>query len=146
MASKERARPGQSALRAEITIAVSSKKTFFAKAVSGNDGIYFYDLNTSDLDYGTYAVKAQTSAGNKLISEFSHSIEFQVGKKTIFEKPPAKCPVKADFNGDCKVDLIDFSILLYWFNKENPPAAIDLNLDGKIDIIDFSILAYYWTG
>ncbi len=137
---------GQSAPRAEIAIAVNSKKTFFAKVVSGNDGIYFYNLNTSDLDYGTYEVKTQASIGNKLISEFSHSIEFIVGKKTIFEKPAAKCPAKADFNGDCKVDLIDFSILLYWFGEENPPPAIDLNTDGKIEIIDFSILAYYWTG
>ncbi len=137
---------GQSAPQTEITITVNSQKTFFVKAVTGNDGMYFYDLDTSDLDYETYAVKAQASIGNKIISEFSHSIEFQVGKKTVFEKPPSKCPAKVDFNEDCKVDLIDFSILLYWFNKENPPAAIDLNADGKIEIIDFSILVYYWTG
>ena len=51
-----------------------------------------------------------------------------------------------DLNGDGRVDLVDFSILIYWFEKPNPPAHIDLNGDDIVDLVDFSILAYYWTG
>jgi hypothetical protein len=57
-----------------------------------------------------------------------------------------ECLLVADFNNDCKVNLIDFSILKYWYQKNNPPSGVDLNKDKKIDIVDFSIMAYYWTG
>lgn len=51
----------------------------------------------------------------------------------------------ADFSQDGRVDLIDFSILLYnWGKPKNK--SIDLNTDGKVDLIDFSILLYFWTG
>lgn len=53
---------------------------------------------------------------------------------------------RGDLNGDNRVDIVDFSILIYWYQKLNPPLYIDLNGDGKIDATDFSILAYYWTG
>ena len=38
--------------------------------------------------------------------------------------------------------LIDFSVLVYWYRRDNPPAHIDLNGDGAINIIDFSIFAF----
>ncbi len=54
----------------------------------------------------------------------------------------------ADINRDGKVNLIDASILAYWFKR--PLSAVakltaDLNLDGKVDLTDFSIFAYYWN-
>lgn len=52
----------------------------------------------------------------------------------------------ADANCDDVVDLIDFSILAFWYKKVGAPDKIDLNHDGKINLIDFSIMAYYWTG
>jgi hypothetical protein len=44
------------------------------------------------------------------------------------------------------VNLVDFSILAYWYLKPNPDPKVDLNSDGIVDLVDFSILAYYWTG
>jgi len=52
----------------------------------------------------------------------------------------------ADINEDGKVNLVDFSILLYWFGKPLNDKGVDLNGDGEIDLSDFSILAFYWTG
>lgn len=53
----------------------------------------------------------------------------------------------ADFNGDGKINMIDFSILLFYFDKPISIASrYDLNSDGIIDIIDISILLFYWTG
>ena len=51
---------------------------------------------------------------------------------------------KADLHNGCKVNLVDFSILAYWFNRPSPSAVADLNGDGKVNLTDFSILAYYW--
>lgn len=52
-----------------------------------------------------------------------------------------------DINCDGKVNLIDFSIMAYWYKlRSAPPANVDLNGDGKIRLVDFSILAYHWTG
>ncbi len=51
-----------------------------------------------------------------------------------------------DCNFDQNVNLVDFSILAYWYGKPNPPACVDTNHDNKIDLVDFSILAFYWNG
>lgn len=62
-------------------------------------------------------------------------------------KPPVgeKIRKKADFNNDGRVDIVDFSILLYYFDKEREQIErFDLNSDGRIDIVDISIFMYYW--
>ena len=54
-----------------------------------------------------------------------------------------------DLNGDGKVNIVDFSILAYWFKRPLTAAAVkqcvDQTQDGKVSLADFSILAYYWT-
>jgi hypothetical protein len=55
-----------------------------------------------------------------------------------------ECSRIADLNCDGYVDLIDFSIMYYWFDKSSPPKRVDLRLDGRIDIYDFSVMAFYW--
>jgi len=65
----------------------------------------------------------------------------------------------ADLNADGRINLIDASILFYWWAKPVTPYALaaisktsfdfaspDINNDTKVDIIDLSILLYYWTG
>ncbi len=54
--------------------------------------------------------------------------------------------VRGDFNGDRRVNLIDFSILVFWYKQSNPPAHIDLSGDGQVTVDDVSILLFYWTG
>ncbi len=51
----------------------------------------------------------------------------------------------ADFSGDGRVDLVDFSILLYNWGIPKRKEA-DINGDLRIDLIDFSIMLYWWTG
>ena len=50
----------------------------------------------------------------------------------------------SDIDFSYGVDLVDFSILLYWWEKEN--ACTDQNQDGIVNLQDFSIMMYYWTG
>lgn len=53
---------------------------------------------------------------------------------------------KADLNCDMRVDLVDFSILLYWWNSKQSGIRADINKDGIVNLIDLSILFYWWTG
>jgi hypothetical protein len=80
-----------------------------------------------------------TIEGSTVVSGFSKFVTFYVGKKA----PAGICP-GADLNQDGKVNLIDFSILLYYWGTNNPCA--DQNQDGIVNLVDFSIMMYYWTG
>lgn len=56
------------------------------------------------------------------------------------------CLEMADFNQDGTIGLIDFSIILFYFNK--PATQItkhDINGDGVVDIVDVSVLFYCWS-
>lgn len=55
-----------------------------------------------------------------------------------------ECRKIADLNCDGYVDIVDFSIMYYWYEKSNPPIRVDLKVDGTINIFDFSVMAYYW--
>ena len=58
-----------------------------------------------------------------------------------------QCDTHGDINKDGKIDIVDFSILLYFWhdvNISNPCA--DINQDGKVELTDFSIMLYWWTG
>ncbi|MEK7514216.1 MAG: dockerin type I domain-containing protein, partial [Patescibacteria group bacterium] len=55
-----------------------------------------------------------------------------------------ECTQIADLNCDGYVDIVDFSIMYYWFDRNNPPKRVDLSKDGAVNIYDFSIMAYYW--
>ena len=61
-------------------------------------------------------------------------------------KPPLKAIQLADFNGDNRINIIDLSILLFYFDKPvSKDSRYDLNKDEKINLVDVSILFYYWV-
>lgn len=142
---------GQSVPLADIIVMVSSEEEFFSRTISDKDGIYLYNFDTTVLDFGDHTAKSKASLGNTLVSAFSNSVNFKVGTKNVTAAPVAKCPAKGDLNGDCKVNLVDFSIAAFWWKRPLTATAkqnIDDKLfpDGKIDLRDFSVLAFYWTG
>ncbi len=53
--------------------------------------------------------------------------------------------IPGDCNADGIINLVDFSVLAFWYKKSGPPYCIDLNHDRIINLTDFSILAFYWT-
>lgn len=64
---------------------------------------------------------------------------------TIMGSPLLVIPEErpSDLNADKKVDLVDWSILLYnWGKPKNPKA--DINDDGVVDLVDVSIMLYWW--
>jgi hypothetical protein len=136
---------GQSVPRSEVAITVNSKKEFFIKTIADKNGNYIYNFDTTPLSAGQYFAKAKFIFNGE-VSSFGKSTDFWVGTTDIFEKPAPKCPIKVDLNNDCRVDLVDVSILIFWFDKDEPPPKVDFDDSKKVDLTDLSIMAYFWTG
>lgn len=133
---------GQSKPQAEISIVVNSPQEFFVQTTADDDGLYSSTFDSSLLEFGQHFTKSK-SIYQQEISGYSKSVSFLVSQQSI---PKQGGISQGDVNSDNKVDLVDFSILAYWYNRSEPPENTDLNDDNLINLIDFSILAYYWTG
>lgn len=131
---------GQSVPKSEITIAVNSDTEAFVKTETDKNGAYLYNFDTSILEMGQHFTKSKANLEGQ-ISPFGKSVSFAVRDKTV--NAEKKC-ASADFNCDSKINLVDFSILLYWWKKPN--ANVDLNVNGIVDLADFSIVLYHWSG
>jgi hypothetical protein len=116
-------------------------KTF--TTTSGANGAWELDVSTDGFQTGTYKVraKAKQDAGLGISTNFSSFTYYGVGQQ-------ADVPRSSDLNRDGSVNLVDFSILLFWWNSDggnsNPPA--DINGDGTVSLTDFSIMIFNWTG
>ena len=53
---------------------------------------------------------------------------------------------KCDLNNDNRVNLLDFSIMAFWYKRLTFPPKVDLNTDKQVNLTDLSILAFCWTG
>ncbi len=135
---------GESSPVSDIVIEVNSENQLFFSTKSDNDGAYLFTFDTSPLELGDHSAKSKSKIGFE-ISEYSKIASFKVGTQTILNNTN-HCGVVADLFVDCRINIVDFSILAYWYKRPIPPANIDLNKDGVVTIADFSIMAYYWTG
>ncbi len=141
---------GQSLPTSEITIAIHSDEEIFKKVNSDANGVYLQVVDSSPLEIGDHTAKSKTARDGQ-ISSYSKVVAFAVGNTNTELDKTKKCPAKGDLNGDCKVNLVDFSIAAFWYKKNlnTSSAGFDgakLNGDGKINLVDFSIMAFYWTG
>lgn len=107
--------------------------------VSLIDGKWQLSFPTKDLAKGIYELKARVFKTKVGWSAYGETIKCGVGEKP--EEGPCS---RSDINKDGKVNLVDFSILMYYWGTKD--ASADLNQDGKIDLVDFSIMMYCWTG
>ena len=143
---------GQSAPVSDVTIEVNSNEPHFAKTKADTDGVYLYNFDSSVLEYGQHHAKSR-STSDLVISPQSSAYAFMVGDTSVAATTTvtSACPKKGDLNNDCRVNLVDFSIVAFWYQKVLSEAftqreKASLNGDGKVSIIDFSIMAFYWTG
>jgi hypothetical protein len=136
---------GQSTPSSEITITVNSEQEYFIKKTTDANGAYLLNFDSSVLEIGQHSTKSKSAVSGE-ISSFSKVVGFAVGTKNVFTELEKKTVSKADINSDNKVNLVDFSIVAYWYKRANPPASSDINADGKVDLVDFSIMAFNWTG
>jgi len=136
---------GKSIPQKEVIISVHSDQEYFYKVVSNAMGAYLYNLDTSILEIGKHQTKSKTNLDTQ-ISLYATPVSFSVGNYSK-KKDEIDCStLRGDLNCDNHVNLIDFSIMAYWYKKTNPPKKVDLNGDGKITLVDFSIMAFNWTG
>lgn len=138
---------GTGAPSTTVSISVHSQVTIAATTTAAADGTYVRTFDSSPLAMGGHSAMARSQSSDQ-ISPYSAVALFKVGDSTIYA-PTGGC-MRADLNCDGRIDLVDFSILAYWYRRpltsEALSAGVDLNADGKVDLTDFSIMAYYWTG
>jgi|GEM_PF-379094 len=134
---------GQTIPNADIYIYVNSDSEIIKQVESDKIGAYLLPMNTDVLDDEQFHLAKslfQINDGSNIIrSGFSNSVSFYVGSKAVGKKCAG-----ADLNGDGRVNLTDFSILLY--NWGTNDSCADQNGDGRVNLTDFSIMMYYWTG
>ena len=148
---------GYSFPQSQVNVIINSETTIADKANSDKLGYWSYDLASGQLERGDHTTKSQTVTPDNLKSPFSDSLAFRVGDKDVsFGKLPSVpllgigapvCNKNGDINNDKRVNIVDFSIMLYFWNQRNPknPCA-DINRDGAVNLFDFSIMLFWWTG
>lgn len=142
---------GQSVPESQVMISVRPAVGGVISVRTDALGKYSYNWSSIGQLTGMYQVWASVSDRNGVKSE---SLPSTLKITAVNEINGAESEIKqtgscwrlvADLNSDCKVDLVDFSILAYWYKRSNVPARIDLQKNGVVDLADFSIMAYYWT-
>lgn len=136
---------GQSVPNATIDLYIDRNlTTAVATGQSGGNGQWSIQYNTSRLSATTHTLRARSVTGApplEVQSGMSSTIELTSGSGTA--SPGAS---GSDLNSDTKVNLIDFSILIFWWNTEGGTSGADINGNGRVSLEDFSILLFNWTG
>ena len=117
----------------------ASRKQYTAQSTS--NGVWSISVDTTGFQTGTYKTRAKAAQTTTLVTSFSSYVLYGVGQA-------ATKTLNSDLNRDGKVNLTDFSILLFWWNSNggtSDPSA-DINGDAKVNLTDFSILLFNWTG
>lgn len=109
---------------------------------SDNNGFWQFELDSTALSAGAQSIKAKSLTTDRLESNFSESLFFEVVPAPI---PQGQCS-GPDLNFDGWVNVFDLSILLNYWRQATPSfICADINQDGFVDIVDFSILLYWWS-
>lgn len=148
---------GTTAPSSNVTISIQSADVQYT-VTAGSTGAWSKAIDTDDVGEGTHSLRARATTTTNVISAYSTSLTFTVtavpspGEQPVPGEPEPEpeekpSPKRADLDEDEKIDLVDFSILLYYWKQKNPanPRA-DINKDGIVDLTDFSIMLYQWTG
>jgi cysteine-rich repeat protein len=138
---------GQTIPNARVNVHIDNTK-IIENVTADASGRWTLSLLGSRAGQGSHTVKVkfelatQVSGTVRRESTFSALQSFGVGTGAQ--------PVvgSADLSRDGKINLIDFSILIFWWGtsggNSNPPA--DINQNAKVGLEDFSILLFNWTG
>ena len=133
---------GQTAPNKTVQLFIGNNQV--GSVTSGDDGRWTITYATTGLSAAEHLAKVRyvTGSGN-LITQSSFSTAV-----TLFVGVDGRSVTPSDLNRDGEVDLIDFSILIFWWQTaggdSDPPA--DINRNGNVGIEDFSILLFNWTG
>ena len=135
---------GQAIPNAQIELQIGNSALRTERTQSDASGRWSIDLNTTSLRNAEYPLKVRSVTGTAPLltqSGFSSTVQLFVGVDGAPSSP-------SDLSRDGKVNLTDFSILIFWWQTDggnsNPPA--DISRNGRVGLEDFSILLFNWTG
>jgi hypothetical protein len=133
---------GSAAPNTTINIFTDSPLRSYATTASAS-GYWSYTIsdsgNYSPGDYRLYTM-AQTGIGIQSI--FSPAIMFTITGTQGTGGTACGDISEGDLNCDSSINLVDFSILMYYWSTDSE--AADINSDGLVNLTDFSIMMYYW--
>lgn len=136
---------GQAVPNATINLYIDRNTTAtVGTAISGANGVWSIEYNTNRLSAAEHTLRARSVSGNPpLTTQSSYSATVQ-----LFAGVDGRATTPSDLSRDTKVNLTDFSILIFWWNTnggDSDPKA-DINGNGRVGLEDFSILLFNWTG
>jgi hypothetical protein len=131
---------------APVTLVFGGQSTFTRNVTASATGLYTYVLYTTALAKGDYTVYSHAHIGN-VDTPASFTVNFRVGDQSTVTPPLGTCR-RSDLNCDGRVNLIDFSILLYFWDSTSfsQNLRVDIDKSGQIGLRDLSIMLYDWTG
>lgn len=133
---------GTTAPNAQVAVHVHSAQEFIQQVAASTAGTWFKQFDTSLLEKGAHITYSRSSLNDRVTGQ-SATVDFTVGDATI----PNQLTKRSDLNNDGLVNIIDFSMLLYYWHKMPPVTSkADITKDGTVDIFDLSIMLYDWTG
>jgi len=140
---------GETLPNATVVIEVHSEAVLIATTTARANGTYSHEFLAQDLEFGTHIAYATTFANDQLSSQQVTSQQFVVGDVDVLTD--TGCVRKGDLNGDCNTNLTDFSIMLYWWDRELSTDFLGLENtrlsgDGRLSLTDLSVMAFYWNG
>ena len=115
---------------------LSSTRVLYASSTAL--GAWNLAVDTKAYLDGSYTVVAREIISSQSRSGYSTPLPLVVGAGS------GSCSSSPDLNLDKKVNLIDFSIFLTFWNTTGPRG--DFNCDSKVNLADFSIMLFNWTG
>jgi cysteine-rich repeat protein len=135
---------GQSVPNATIQLFLDKNATAVGNSVAAANGTWSISYNSSRLSNKEHLLRVRSQTGTPpltVLSNFSTAVQLFVGVNGESSSP-------SDLNRDGKVNLTDFSILIFWWNTnggDSDPKA-DINGNGRVSLEDFSILLFNWSG
>lgn len=136
---------GTTVPNSQVSVLIDKGKSPKMTATSSRNGAWDMKLPTSDLTPEIYHQilpffeLSQGSGAARLKSGTGLALNIFVGNNEISGKSGGP-----DLNKDGKINLADFSMLLFRWDKADQVA--DINRDGRVGIADLSILLFNWTG
>lgn len=140
---------GITAPESTVTLLMSSpdETPFTVDADANGQWVRSFIAGADTLTVGDHEARAKAIATDSSVSEYSKTVDFAVAAAAPVEPDPCDGKNVSDLNCDGKVNLVDFSIMLFYWQQRNPAnARADINTDGIVNIVDFSILLFHWTG
>ncbi len=116
-------------------------RTYYA--TSSATGLWSYTIdNTDEYIPGDYHIYSLVQNGTGSQSLFSNALQFTVISSQEGGTNPLCDISRGDLNCDDSINLVDFSILMYYWGSTNQIS--DINEDESVNLVDFSVMMYYW--